>query len=129
MLESLLTPKSIAIIGASETSGKFGHVILANLIKGGFSGRIVPINPHADEILGHRCWPSLKCYPDKIDLSLIIVRQPLVLQAVHDSITAGAQAIVINSTGFKEVFSANININFFLDGRKSILQWPKNKMM
>ena len=103
MLESLLTPNSIAIVGASRTPGNFGHLILANLINGGFSGKIVPINPHADEVLGHRCWPSLKHYPDKIDLSIIIVPQAVVLQTVHDSITAGAKSIIINSTGFKEV--------------------------
>lgn len=110
MLEPLLNPDSIAIIGASGTPGKFGHIILANLINGGFQGRIVPINPHTDQIMGHRCWPSLQHYAEKIDLSLIVVPQPLVLQAVHDSIAAGARAIVINSGGFKEVDEAGADL-------------------
>ena len=45
MLESLLTPKTIAVIGASRETGKVGHAFVANLIKSGFQGKIVPVNP------------------------------------------------------------------------------------
>jgi acetyltransferase len=102
MLESLFTPNTIAIIGTSRLAGKFGNVVLTNLIDGGFKGTIVPINPNTEEILGLPCWSDIKSYPDKIDLSIIIIAQPLVLKAVNDSIDAGAKAVIINSTGFKE---------------------------
>lgn len=103
MLESLFNPQSIAIIGASRFTGKFGNIILTNIINGGFSGKIIPVNPKADEIMGLPCLPDIKSSPDKIDLCIIIVAQPMVLQAVKDSIEAGAKAIIINSVGFKEV--------------------------
>ena len=51
-LAALLTPGSVAVIGASRTPGKVGHDIVANLVGGGFAGRIVPVNPAADAVLG-----------------------------------------------------------------------------
>lgn len=103
MLTALFTPETIAVVGASRRPGKFGNVILRNLKKGGFAGKIVPVNPHAEEIMGLPCLSSLRQAEYKIDLAVIIVSQPQVLRAVHDSIAAGARALIINSTGFKEV--------------------------
>ncbi|MFW8602047.1 acetate--CoA ligase family protein [Desulfobacterota bacterium M19] len=103
MLTALFTPQAIAVVGASRRPGKFGNVILRNLMEGGFAGKIVPVNPRAGEIMGLPCFSSLRQVRDKIDLSVIIVSQPQVLQAVHDSIAAGARALIVNSTGFKEV--------------------------
>jgi acetyltransferase len=56
-LESFFEPKSVAVIGASREQGKLGHEILNNIIKAGFAGKIYPINPKADEILGLKCYP------------------------------------------------------------------------
>ena len=55
-LDALLTPASVAVVGASRTPGKVGHDILANLVAGGFAGRILPVNPAAREILGLPCF-------------------------------------------------------------------------
>lgn len=73
MLELLLYPKSIAIIGASRTPGKVGHEILVNILDGGLEGQIVPVNPSADEILGLKCLHDLNAYTGSIDLSVIAV--------------------------------------------------------
>ena len=59
MLETLLYPKAVAVIGASRKPGKVGHAVLANLVNGGFKGTIVPVNPEAGEILGLKCYKSL----------------------------------------------------------------------
>ena len=106
MLDALLRPDSVAIIGASRTPGKVGHELVANLIDSKYTGRIIPINPSADEVLGLPCFPGLKAYGQKITLSLISVPTPLVKQAVVDSIAAGAGAVVIITAGFKEVGEA-----------------------
>jgi acetyl coenzyme A synthetase (ADP forming)-like protein len=103
MLEALLKPHAIAIIGASRSPGKVGHELVANLLESGFEGSIVPVNPSAEEVLGIACYPDLKTYGETIDLSLIAVPSPLVRQAVERSIDAGAKAIVIITAGFKEV--------------------------
>ncbi|MBN1347490.1 MAG: acetate--CoA ligase family protein [Phycisphaerae bacterium] len=103
MLESLLIPDTVAVIGASRTPGKVGHDIVSNLIKGGFEGKIVPVNPSADEILGLPCCKDLASFGEKINMSVIAVPVPFVRSAVESSIQAGAKAIVVITAGFKEV--------------------------
>jgi acetyltransferase len=103
MLESLFTPQSIAIIGASRTPGKVGHDIVANLINGGFAGTIVPVNPSAKEILTIPCYENLSSYGKKIDLSIIAVPKKLVKDAVKSSLNGGAGAIIVITAGFKEI--------------------------
>ena len=103
MLESLLCPQTVAVLGASQHPGKVGHEVLANLINGGFQGTIVPVNPKADEVLGRRCYHSLAEYDGKIDLAVIVVPAKVVKDAVQSSIDAGAKAIIVITAGFKEV--------------------------
>ena len=103
VLEYLLSPKSVAVIGASRTPGKVGHEIVANLVDGGFGGDIVPVNPSADEVCGQRCWPDLKTYGQSIDMAVISIPTKLVMGAVKESIDAGAKAVIVITAGFKEV--------------------------
>lgn len=97
MLEALLIPESVAVIGASRSPGKVGHEILANLVAGGFAGRLVPVNRSAGEVLGRRCFPDLKTYGGKIDLSIIAVPAAAVQAAVRDwaAETAASQKPVV----------------------------------
>ena len=103
MPESLFSPSCIAILGVSRKQGGVGRDILSNLIEGGYEGRLVPVNPQATKILNLSCYPSLTDYKEKIDLSIIAVPTQAVLQAVKESVTAGAKAIIVVSSGFKEV--------------------------
>ena len=103
MLESLLCPETIAVIGASRSPGKVGHELVANLVTSGFKGTIVPVNPSAGDILGLKCYPDLASYAKGIDLSIIAIPTSLVRNAVETSLQAGAKAIVIITAGFKEV--------------------------
>ncbi len=102
MLESLLYPEKIAVIGASSSPGKVGHEILANLVEGGFEGAIVPVNPKAEEILGVKCYKDIRDFDGKIDLSVIAVPTKVVKDAVKSSIDAGVKAIIVITAGFKE---------------------------
>ncbi len=103
MLESLLYPQTVAVIGASRNPEKVGYAFMHNLTRGGFPGTIVPINLEAPEILGVKCYKSLEEYGGPIDLSIIVVAHRHVKQAVQDSIRAGAKTIVVITAGFKEV--------------------------
>ncbi|UCF06269.1 MAG: acetate--CoA ligase family protein [bacterium] len=103
MLEKLLTPASIAVIGASRKPGKVGHAILANLVDAGFQGEVVPVNPAGGEILGVTVYRNLEEYGGKIDLAVIVVPLMAVKDAVREAIGAGARAVVIITAGFKEV--------------------------
>ncbi|MCX7721706.1 MAG: acetate--CoA ligase family protein [Verrucomicrobiae bacterium] len=103
MLESLFYPETVAVIGASRQPGKVGHELVSNLIKSGFKGTILPINPEAADILGLRCYKRLSEYSGKVDLAVIAVGPKYVKQAVADSIHAGARTVVVITAGFKEV--------------------------
>ena len=103
MLEALLEPNTVAVIGASRSPGKVGYEILANLKENDFAGTIVAVNPTTTEILGIPCFPDCKASGQKIDLAVISVPRPIVPSAVDDAMESGAGAIVIITAGFKEV--------------------------
>jgi len=103
MLETLLSPKSVAVVGASTKPGKVGYDILENLIKCGFKGDIIPVNPNATEILGKKCYANVKDAGIKVEFGVIVLPTKAVKQAVLDLLDAGATSITIISAGFKEV--------------------------
>ena len=103
MLDELLYPNSVAIVGASHTPGKVGHAILKNLLDAGYQGKIFPVNPGSPEILGIKAYKDLQSLPEKLDLSVIAVPTPSVKEAVYNSISAGARAVIVITAGFKEV--------------------------
>src|SRR3972149_458828 len=103
MLETLLYPKAVAVIGASRNPDKVGHEVVANLVNSGFKGPIVPVNPDATEILGLKCYKSLNDYKGQIDLSIIMVAGKYVKDALQASINAGAKSVIVITAGFREV--------------------------
>ncbi len=103
MLKELFNPESIAVIGASRTKGNVGYEILSNLVKNGYTGKIIPVNPSADEICNIKVFKSLDEYKNGIDLSIIVIPAGFAKTAVMDSLKAGAKAIIIISAGFKEI--------------------------
>ena len=102
MLDFLLYPKSIAVIGVSRTPGKVGYEILSNLLDGGFEGEIIPVNPSADKILGLSCLQDLNSCTSSIDLAVIAVPTSAVLGAVESSIKAKVKSIALITAGFRE---------------------------
>jgi acetate---CoA ligase (ADP-forming) len=103
MLETLLYPNAIAVIGASRNPEKVGYALLANLVKSGYKGTIVPVNPEAGEILGVRAYQSLAEYKGQIDLGIVVVPGKAVRDAIQSSISAGAKSIIVITAGFREV--------------------------
>jgi acetate---CoA ligase (ADP-forming) len=106
MLETLLYPKAVAVIGASRSPEKVGHAVLANLVNGGFRGTIVPVNPGTDEILGLKCYKSLGDYKNPIDLGIVVVAGKFVKDALQSCLDAGAKSVIVITAGFKEVSAA-----------------------
>ncbi|HIE37338.1 TPA: acyl-CoA synthetase (NDP forming), partial [Candidatus Geothermarchaeota archaeon] len=83
-IKYLLYPRSVAVIGASRNPRKIGFQVVYNLIKDGYKGRIYPINPNADEILGLKCYPNILDAPDDIDLAMIVVPASKVLNVLNE---------------------------------------------
>ncbi|MCI4436783.1 MAG: CoA-binding protein, partial [Ignisphaera sp.] len=100
-LGKFFNPQSVAIVGATPKEGKVGRVILENFIKK-FKGRIYPINPHYEEIMGLKCYKSVKDVPEVPDLVVVAVPAPGVPQAVREAAEKGVKAAVIISGGFSE---------------------------
>jgi len=102
-LDGIFKAKSIAVVGASTNPEKTGHIIMKNIIDGGFKGQIYPINPKGSEILGWGCYSSLIDVPiDKIDLVIIVVPAKFVAGVLEDAAKKQATCAVIISGGFRE---------------------------
>jgi acetyltransferase len=102
-MKAILNPDSIAIIGASETPGKVGTTLSRNLIEGGFQGRVYPINPKRETILGVQAYASVSMVSDPIDLAVIATPSKTVAKIAEECGLNGVKALVIISAGFKEL--------------------------
>jgi len=102
VLESFFSPRSVAVVGVSREEGRVGHYVFDNLLSAGFTGAVYPVNPKADEVHGHRCYPSVKAVPTPVDLAIIVVPAKFVAAVVEECGESGIHAIVVISAGFKE---------------------------
>ena len=101
-LEKFFSPKSVAVVGASRELGKIGNTILHNLLSG-FSGQVYPVNPNAQEIFGKKCYSKLSEISAEIDLAIVCVPAHLVSVVAKDIIRKKAGAVIVISSGFKEI--------------------------
>ncbi len=101
-IEALFNPRSIAIIGASRNPQKPGYQVLYNL-KQKYKGRIYPVNPNADKILGLKAYPSILEVPDEVDLAVIVIPAEKVPKAAEECGEKGVKTLIVISGGFKEV--------------------------
>ena len=98
-LRYVLTPASVAVIGASRRAGSVGRVILQNIITGGFSGPVYAVNPGAAELDGVRCVPSAAALPEPVDLAVIAVPARTVLGIAEECGQRGVKALVVIGSG------------------------------
>lgn len=106
MIESLrpfFNPLGVAVIGASSNPSKLSFGILENLKQYGYSGKIYPVNPKSDAILGLPCFPDILSVPDPIDLAVVVLPANFAPQVLRDCAQSGIKAVTIISGGFKEV--------------------------
>jgi len=102
-IDEVISPKSVAVIGASETPGKIGYQILKNMLDQGYKGRVYPINPSATEIMGLKAYPSVKAVPESVDLACIIVPNNTVPKVVEECGEKGVKGVIIYAGGFAEI--------------------------
>lgn len=108
-LTKLLNPKSIAIVGVSNNPSKLGSLILSNIINSGYEGKIFPVNPKYDSVLGMKCYKSISEIQDEIDIVCIVVPAEFVLDIVEESGKKGIPFAVIISSGFGETGSSGMS--------------------
>ena len=101
--EPLFTPRSVVFLGASKDPKKWGFIILANLLEGGFPGRIFPVNPREEEILGLKVYRNTEHIPEIPDLAIIVVPPRSVVPVLKECASKGVKAAVIITAGFAEI--------------------------
>ena len=101
-LRYVFNPKSIAVIGASENPDKLGNVILKNLVDGGYEGKIYPVNPKYEELLGLKCYPRVGSIKKQVDLAIFAVPAPIIPKLAEECGKNGVRGIVVLSAGFGE---------------------------
>jgi acyl-CoA synthetase (NDP forming)/GNAT superfamily N-acetyltransferase len=98
-LRHVLTPASVAVIGASRRPGSFGRAILHNLVDGGFSGPVYAVNPGAAELDGVPCVPSAAALPEPVDLAVIAAPAGAVVGIAENCGRRGVKALVVITSG------------------------------
>ena len=102
LLDSILKPRAVAVVGASTRPHTIGSDLLKRLIEFGFKGGIYPVNPKGGEIEGLRAYKTVADLPDGVDLAVIVVNASRVLEAVDECHAKGIKGLVVISAGFKE---------------------------
>ncbi len=103
MVESVfLSPKSIAIIGASDKEGSVGRAITSNIMKG-YTGKIFPISPTRETVFDKKAYKSVLDVPDEIDLAVIVTKNDVVNSVVEECGKKKIQGVIVITAGFKEV--------------------------
>ena len=101
-LRSFFEPDGVVIIGASRTEGRPGYCAVENLVRLGYPGRIYPVNPEADEILGLTAFPDIESIPDKVEFAVVLAPASEVIQLVPRLASKGVKAVTLVSGGFSE---------------------------
>ncbi len=109
-LEKVFNPCSVAVIGASEVSGKAAERRTRSLIEGGYRGKIYLINPKRPQIFSRKAYPSILDIDEPVDLVMVVVAPRFISAAVADSIKMGAKGIIIITAGLGETGEAGKRI-------------------
>ena len=101
-LRTVLNPKSVAVIGASENENKIGGRPLLYLSRHGYQGKVYPINPKRTEIQGYKAYPSLADVPDAPQAAIVALAGDAAVEAVEQCAQCGVKTAVVMSSGFGE---------------------------
>jgi acyl-CoA synthetase (NDP forming) len=109
-LDLFFNPKSVAIVGASRNRSTANYWLTANLLNLNYPGKIYPVNPSASEILGLKCYPSVRDIEGDINLAAVSVPAQSALGVVKDCVAKHVKGIVIIAGGFSETGSSGQNL-------------------
>ena len=106
----LLAPHSVAVIGASRQRKSIGAELFSNIVAGGFTGKLFPVNPAAEEIEGLRSFASVNDIPEDVELAVISVPAAAVPEVARQCAAKGVRAMVVISAGFGEAGAEGIEL-------------------
>jgi acyl-CoA synthetase (NDP forming) len=102
-LDTFFYPKSVAVIGAARSPGTLNFQLLSNLVNLGFMGKIYPVNPNAEEILGLKAYPDLRSIEQEVELAVIAVPASKTLDIVKDCVAKKVKCVTLVPGGFSEI--------------------------
>jgi acyl-CoA synthetase (NDP forming) len=102
-LDYIFKPRSIAVIGASDTFRKWGYLMVERPLKTGFKGAIYPINPAKGEILGLPAYAGVAAVPGTIDLAVMTTPAATIPDLLRECVKKDVKGAVVISAGFAEV--------------------------
>ena len=102
-LDALFRPRAIAVIGASRRENQIGNQIVRNLVEGGFTGPVYPVNPTAKVVHSMHCFAKASAIPGEVDLAVIVVPAARVFDAIRDCGEKGIKGVVVITAGFSEI--------------------------
>jgi acetyltransferase len=123
-LDVFFAPKTVAVIGATETAGSVGRTILRNLVSSPFGGTVFPINPKRPSVLGIKAYKHISEAPEQVDLAVIVTPAATVPGIVHDCAAEDIEAAIVISAGFKEIGPAGLELErqILMEARRSNLR-------
>jgi acyl-CoA synthetase (NDP forming)/GNAT superfamily N-acetyltransferase len=107
-LRHIFAPESVVVIGASRRREAIGRIILENIRRGGYAGRLHTVNPRARQINGDRCLASALDLPEPADLAIIAVPAPAVLGVAEQCGQRGVRSLVVITSGLDAAASADL---------------------
>lgn len=99
---NLLAPRSVAVIGATPSTGRVGGVVLANLLDGSFQGAVYPVNPGRRSVRGVHAYRTVRDIPDEVDLAVVAVPAAAIGSVLDDCMAKGVKGLLVLSSGFGE---------------------------
>ncbi len=103
VFKAFFYPRSVAIVGVSDTERSWGRRQMDSLLKFGYGGKLYPVNPRGGEFFGLKSYPSVSDIPDDIDLAIIAIPARGVPAVVEECLGKGIKAVEVLSAGFNEV--------------------------
>ena len=107
-LSAIFSPRSVAIVGASDTAAKIGGVPVDFQKRFGYEGAIYPVNPRPGLVQGLPSFPTISAIGAPVDLAIVAVPESLVQAALEDAIAAGVRGVVLFTSGYAEVSEAGM---------------------
>jgi acetyltransferase len=120
IFDQYFNPKSICIIGASSKPGSLGYELTKSVKQYGYTGKLFLINPKSEDILGFKCYSSLKEIKEQIDVAIVMVPKKFAEATIADVLDKGTKAVILITAGFKETGKEGE------EAEKKILRMVKN---
>jgi len=102
-IRTFLSPRSVAVVGASRDRSSIGGQLFHNLLTEEFHGPVYPVNPRAEVVHGVPAYPSIEKVPGPVDVAFIVVPAAFVLQVARECGEKGVRGLVVISSGFAEI--------------------------